>query len=67
MAFSADTKKEGPNADWETVGWINSTSKGSYTVKDKDNQLLGFVSKKKLDQLVKGEVKGAAISIPKKK
>jgi hypothetical protein len=64
MAFAkAEDKKDGA---WDIVGWINATSKNSYTVKDKNNELLGFVSKQKLDDLVAGKVKGVAISVPKK-
>lgn len=59
MAF--ESKKD----EWLTVGWINSTSKGTYTVKDKNNELLGFVSKKSMDALIAGTAKGAAISLPK--
>lgn len=65
MAFAKATEDKKDGA-WDIVGWINATSKNSYTVKDKDNQLLGFVSKQKLDDLVAGKVKGVAISVPKK-
>jgi hypothetical protein len=65
MAFEKQqvqtAKKTNPN--FKTVGWISSTSKGVYTVKDAENNLLGFANKQMLEKLIRGDIRGCPISI----
>lgn len=68
MAFKKETPKTETSkapSDWLVKGWVNPTKTGSFTVKDTENNLLGFITKQNLEKLVAGTVKGIPISIHK--
>ncbi len=66
MAF--EEKKDSPDADgFKTVGWLSDTSKDVLTVKDSENNLLGFIAKKTFAKFVKGEIKGCPIRLGNRK
>ena len=68
MAFQKEEKPSQKEDDFNLVGWVGRTGKGKVvTVKDDENNLLGFVHVGTLKKLLEGKIKGAPIKTPKEK